>query len=427
MGLLDRLQHAWNAFRENDKGPPNRNFFYDPGKIYNQIGYSSNFRPDRVVPTRGQERSIINTVFNRIAVDVSMLDFKHVKLDDEGRFKEEVDGELNDRLTIDANKDQTGRDFIRDVVMSMFDEGCVAIVPVDTETDPSETSTKKILTWRTGKITQWYPDAVQLEVYNDQNGQKQSITLPKRDVAIIENPFYAIMNQPNSTLQRLIKKFALLDVTDAENASGKMNLIIQLPYVIKTDMRRAQAEQRRKDIEEQLSKSQYGIAYTDGTEHITQLNRPMENSLIKQIEYLTSMLFSQLGFEESILNGTADEKTMLNYMNRLIAPIACAITDEMSRKFITKTARTQGQVVMYFNSPFKLVPVDKIAEIADKFTRNEIMTGNEMRQVIGLKPSTDPDADVLRNKNLNKNAGEVTPQVFNANSSNPKQPEEKKE
>ena len=403
MGLFDRLQHAWNAFIQNDKGPPGDATFLSPKNSFFNYGMASSYRPDRIIVTRGQERSIINTIFNRIAVDVSMIDFKHVKLDDNYRFKEEMHNSLLDeRLTEFANKDQTSRDFIRDIVISMFDEGCVAVVPVDLDEDPNDTETRSILSWRTGKILEWFPDDVLVEVYDDTSGIKKTIKLPKKDVAIIENPFYAIMNQPNSILQRLNRKFALLDVTDAENASGKLNIIVQLPYVIKTTMRREQAEQRRKDIEGQLAASKYGIAYTDGTEHITQLNRPMENNLMKQIEYLTSMVLAQLGVDESILNGTADEKTMLNYTTRVLVPIACAITEEMSRKFLTKTARTQKQTIMYFNTPFKLVPVSQLADIADKFTRNEIMTSNEMRQVIGLVPSTDPDADVLRNKNLNK-------------------------
>lgn len=403
MGLFDRLQHAWNAFIQNDKGPPGDATFLSPKNSFFNYGMASSYRPDRIIVTRGQERSIINTIFNRIAVDVSMIDFKHVKLDDNYRFKEEMhDSTLDERLTVFANKDQTSRDFIRDIVISMFDEGCVAVVPVDLEDDPNDTETRNILSWRTGKILEWFPDEVLVEVYDDTSGIRKSIKLPKKDVAIIENPFYAIMNQPNSILQRLNRKFALLDVTDAENASGKLNIIIQLPYVIKTKTRQEQAEERRKDIEGQLATSKYGIAYTDGTEHITQLNRPMENNLMKQIEYLTSMVFAQLGVDESILNGTADEKTMLNYTSRVLVPIACAITEELSRKFLTKTARTQKQAIMYFNAPFKLVPVSQLADIADKFTRNEIMTSNEMRQVVGLVPSTDPDADVLRNKNLNK-------------------------
>ncbi len=414
MGLLDRLSHAWNAFF--GKGPP-----YDLNKQfiiprYENLGYSSTYRPDRVYSTRGQEKSLISTIYNRIAVDVANVDIRHVKLDDNGRFLEEVDSDLNNCLKIEANKDQTARELIRDIVISMFDEGCVAVVPIDTSFDPRETTSFNIETMRVGKILQWYPDNVQVEVYNDRIGQKQTITVPKKSTAIIENPFYSIMNEPNSVLQRLIRKFNLLDIVDAQNGSGKLNLIIQLPYVIKTEARQQQAAKRRDDIENQLAHSQYGIAYTDGTEKITQLNRPLENNLLSQIQYLTSMLYSQLGIEQSILNGTADEKTMLNYQNRTVVPILCAISEEFRRKFLTKTARSQKQTIMYFNDPFKLVQISNIAEIADKFTRNEIMTSNEIRQIVGMKPSKDPKADELRNKNLNQpeqalaqESGNVTP------------------
>lgn len=399
MGLLDRLSHAWNAFF--GKGPPYNleNQFRQP--VFVDLGMSSTYRPDRVYFTRGQEKSLINTVYTRISVDVSSIDIRHVRLDDNGRFKEEIESDLNNCLKIESNKDQTARSFIQDVVMSMFDEGCVAVVPVDTDIDPAVSDSYKILTMRTGKIVQWYPDDVQVEVYNDIIGQKQLITVPKKETAIIENPFYSIMNEPNSIAQRLVRKFNLLDVVDAQSGSGKLNLIVQLPYVIKTDARRNQAEKRRDDIENQLAKSQYGIAYTDGTEKITQLNRPAENNLFNQVQYLTSMLFSQLGVTESILNGTADEKTMLNYYNRTVVPILNAISEEFRRKFLTKTARSQKQTIMYFNDPFKLVQISNIAEIADKFTRNEIMTSNEIRQIVGLRPSDDPKADELRNKNLN--------------------------
>ena len=399
MGLLDRLSHAWNAFF--GKGPPYNleNQFRQP--VFVDLGMSSNYRPDRVYFTRGQEKSLINTVYTRISVDVSSIDIRHVRLDENGRFKEEIESDLNNCLKIESNKDQTARSFIQDIVMSMFDEGCVAVVPVDTDIDPAVSDSYKILTMRTGKIVQWYPDDVQVEVYNDIIGQKQLITVPKKETAIIENPFYSIMNEPNSIAQRLVRKFNLLDVVDAQSGSGKLNLIVQLPYVIKTDARRSQAEKRRDDIENQLAKSQYGIAYTDGTEKITQLNRPAENNLFNQVQYLTSMLFSQLGVTESILNGTADEKTMLNYYNRTVVPILNAISEEFRRKFLTKTARSQKQTIMYFNDPFKLVQISNIAEIADKFTRNEIMTSNEIRQIVGLKPSDDPKADELRNKNLN--------------------------
>lgn len=400
MGLLDRLSHAWNAFF--GKGPPFNENKLPPMPRYVDLGYSSTYRPDRVYFTRGQEKSLINTVYTRIGVDVASVDIRHVRLDDNNRYKEEMDSELNNCLVTEANKDQTARAFIQDIVMSMFDEGCVAVVPIDTDIDPKDSTSFKIETMRTGKIVQWYPDHVQVEVYNDRIGQKQTITVPKKTTAIIENPFYSIMNEPNSIAQRLMRKFNLLDVVDAQNGSGKLNLIIQLPYVIKTQARQEQAVKRRQDIEDQLAKSQYGIAYTDGTEKITQLNRPVENNLMNQIQYLTSMLFSQLGVTESILNGTADEKTMLNYYNRTVVPILNAISEEFRRKFLTKTARSQKQTIMYFNDPFKLAQISNIAEIADKFTRNEIMTSNEIRQVIGLLPSKDPKADELRNKNLNQ-------------------------
>lgn len=400
MGLLDRLSHAWNAFF--GKGPP-----FDMTKPviqprYLDLGYSTTYRPDRVYFTRGQEKTFVNTIINRIAVDAASLDVRHVKLDDQGRFNDYVKDDLDNCLTIEANKDQAARAFIQDIVMSMLDEGCVAVVPIDTDIDPKDSTSYKIETMRVGKILQWYPDNIQVECYNDRIGQRQTITVAKKTTAIIENPFYAIMNEPNSILQRLIKKLNLLDVIDAQSGSGKLNLIIQLPYVIKTATRQEQAAKRRDDIENQLAKSQYGIAYTDGTEKITQLNRPAENNLLSQVQYLTSMLFSQLGLTESILNGTADEKTMLNYQNRIIVPILCAITEEFRRKFLTKTARTQKQDIMYFVNPFRYVQASDMAEIGDKMTRNEIMTSNEIRQIVGLKPSTDPKADELRNKNLNQ-------------------------
>lgn len=404
MGLLDKLKHGWNAFF--GKGPP-----YDESKQYIisdyvNYGYSTSYRPDRIYSTKGQEKSLISTVYNRIAVDVAAVDIRHVRLDDNDRFSEEINSGLNNCLKIEANKDQTARQLIQDIVASMFDEGCVAVVPVDTSINPNIPGSIDIETLRVGKIIQWYPNHVRVELYNDIIGQKQEITVLKSRTAIIENPFYAIMNERNSILQRLITKFNLLDVIDAQTGSGKLNMIIQLPYVIKTDTRRDQAEKRRKDIEDQLATSKYGIAYTDGTEKITQLNRPAENNLMNQIQYLTSMLFSQLGLTEEILNGTADEKTMLNYMNRTVVPILRAIVEEFRRKFLTKTARTQGQTIMYFNEPFKLVTINNLAEAADKFTRNEIMSSNEFRQIMGLKPSSDPKADELRNKNLNKPAKE---------------------
>ena len=392
MGIRDRLQHAWNAFVYNN------NNYVDP----QNLGGLSTFKPDRVHFSRGVERSIVTSVYNRLALDVSSIAIKHVRLDENGRFKEEVDSGLQNCLNVEANIDQTGRAFLQDVVMSMLDEGCVAIVPVDTTIDPAKSGSYEINTMRTGKILEWYPAHVRVRVYNDRKGIHEELVLPKSSVAIIENPLYAVINEQNSTMQRLIRKLNLLDVVDEQTSSGKLDLIIQLPYVIKTDARRKQAEERRKDIEMQLSGSKYGIAYTDGTERITQLNRPAENNLMKQVEYLTSMLYSQLGLTQSIMDGSADDKTMLNYYNRTVEPILAAITDEIKRKFLTKTARAQKQTVMYFRDPFKLTPVVDLAEIADKFTRNEIMTSNEIRQIVGMKPATDPSADELRNKNLNQ-------------------------
>lgn len=396
MGITDRLQHAWNAFVNNE----NRSRYYDRGHI-------SSYKPDRVRFTRGNERSIVTSVYNRLALDASSMAIKHVRLDDNGRFTEEVNSGLQYCLNIEANIDQTGRAFLQDVVMSMLDEGCVAIVPVDTTINPMLSGSYEINTMRTAKILEWYPAHVRVRLYNDRKGIHEELILPKANVAIIENPLYAVINEPNSTMQRLIRKLNLLDVVDEQSSSGKLDLIIQLPYVIKSDARRKQAEERRKDIEMQLSGSKYGIAYTDGTERITQLNRPAENNLMNQVQYLTDMLYSQLGLTQSILDGSADDKTMLNYYNRTIEPILAAIVDEIKRKFLTKTARAQKQTIMYFRDPFKLVPVNDIAEIADKFTRNEIMTSNEIRQIVGMKPSKDPEADELRNKNLNKSAEEM--------------------
>ena len=387
--LGSRLRHAWNAFRNRD-----------PTEQFKDIGASYYYRPDRVRLTRGNERSIVTSIYNRIAIDVASIDIKHCRLDDNERFVSEIDSNLNSCLTLEANIDQTARAFRQDIVMSMFDEGCVAIVPVDTTLDPNKTNSYDILTMRTGKILEWYPQHVKVRVYNEKTGRKEDITVPKSTVGIIENPLYSIINEPNSTMQRLIRKLSLLDITDEQTASGKLDLIIQLPYVIKTEARRQQAENRRKDIEMQLASSKYGIAYTDGTERITQLNRSVENNLLKQIESLTSTLYSQLGITQAILDGTADEKTMLNYNNRTIEPIVSAIVDEMKRKFLTKTARSQKQTILFFRDPFKLVPVNDIAEIADKFTRNEITTSNEIRQIIGLKPSDDPKADKLINSNI---------------------------
>ena len=385
--LLSRLKHGWNAFVNNR----------DP--TYSQ-GVSYSYRPDRPRFTRGNERSIVTSVYNRIALDAAAINIKHCRLDDNDRLIEVLDSGLNSCLNLEANVDQTGRAFIQDCVMSMLDEGCVAIIPIETTLDPTITKSYDILSMRTGKILEWYPDKVKVRVYNDRTGRQEDIVLPKSTVGIVENPLYAVINEPNSTMQRLIRKLALLDVTDEQTASGKLDLIIQLPYVIKTEARRQQAENRRKDIEMQLAGSKYGIAYTDGTEKVTQLNRSVENNLMKQIEYLTNLLFSQLGITQTILDGTADDKTMLNYYTRTIEPIVAAIADEMKRKFISKTARSQKQSIVYFRDPFKLVPVNDMAEIADKFTRNEILTSNEIRQIVGMRPSKDPKADQLVNSNI---------------------------
>ena len=393
MSFGSRLKHAWNAFTGNIQ------------MNYRDLGMSYPYRADRPRMSRGNERSIVTSVYNRIALDVAALNVQHVRLDENGRFLSVIDDGLNNCLTLEANVDQTARSFIQDVVISMFDEGSVAIVPVDTTTDPNVSGSYDIQSLRVGQILDWYPQYIRTRVYNEQTGRKEDIVVPKSAVAIIENPLYAVINEPNSTMQRLIRKLNLLDVIDEQSGSGKLDLIIQLPYVIKTEARRQQAENRRKDIESQLSGSKYGIAYTDGTEHITQLNRSVNNNLMSQIEYLTSMLYSQLGITQSILDGTADEKTMLNYNNRTIEPIISAIVDEMKRKFLTKTARSQRQSISFFRDPFKLVPVNEIAEIADKFTRNEIMTSNEIRQVVGMKPSDNPRADELRNKNLSEPSG----------------------
>ena len=406
MSFGSRLKHAWNAFTGTDY------------TTYQDVGPGYSSRPDRIRLTRGNERSIITSVYNRIALDVAALNVQHIRLDENGRFLSVIQDGLNTCLTVEANIDQTARAFIQDIVVSMLDEGCVAIVPVDTTYDPSVTGSYDIQTMRVGKILDWYPQHVRVRLYNERTGTKENILVPKSTVAIIENPLYAVVNEPNSTMQRLIRKLNLLDVIDEQSGSGKLDLIIQLPYVIKTVARRQQAENRRKDIEAQLSGTKYGIAYADGTERITQLNRSVNNNLMSQIEYLTSMLYSQLGITQSILDGTADEKTMLNYNNRTIEPIISAIVDEMKRKFLTKTARSQSQSISFFRDPFKLVPVNDIAEIADKFTRNEIMTSNEIRQVIGMKPSDDPRADELRNKNLSapsESEPEINPPVEDEN------------
>lgn len=391
MGILDRFQRGWNAFVNNR----------DPTVYYQEYGSGYSYRPDRPRFTRGNERTIVTSVYNRIGLDASAINIYHCKLDDKNRFSSVVNSKLNDCLSLEANIDQTSRAFILDLVMSMLNEGCVAAVPVDTSTDPTVTGSFDILSMRTGRIVEWYPSHVRVSVYNDRVGRREEITLPKSSVAIIENPLFAVINEPNSTMQRLVRKLALLDVIDEQSGSGKLDLIIQLPYVIKTDARRDQAEKRRKDIEMQLAGSKYGIAYTDGTEKITQLNRSVDNNLMHQIEYLTNMVYSQLGITQAIMDGTADEQAMLNYYDRTVKPIMSAIVDEFNRKFLTKTARTQKQSIMYFREPFKLTPIDKLAEAADKFTRNEIMTSNEFRQIIGLPPSDDPKADKLINSNLN--------------------------
>ena len=396
MALTDRLQHAWNAFLNRD--PTYWRASYGPASYY---------RPDKIRPTMGNERSMVSSVYNRIALDVAYIDIFHARLDDDGRYIEQISSGLNECLKLSANVDQTVKAFIQDIVMSMMDEGVVAIVPVDTTINPEKSGSFDILSMRTGKIKEWYPEHVTVELYNEKTGRKEDLLLPKNTIGIIENPLYAVMNEPNSTLQRLIRKLNLLDVIDEQSGSGKLDLIIQLPYVIKTPARKQQAEERRRDIEMQLAGSKYGIAYTDGTEKITQLNRPVENNLMKQIEYLTNMLYSQLGLTQEILNGSADEKTMLNYYNRTIEPIVSSIVDEMKRKFLTKTARTQGQSIVYFRNPFKLVPVAELAEISDKLTRNEIASSNEIRQIIGWKPSDEPGADELRNKNLNQSKEEL--------------------
>ena len=390
LALGNRLKHAFNAFMNRDP------------TYYRNIGSGYSIRPDRPRLSRGNERSIVTSIFNRIAIDVSNIDIKHCRLDNNGRFIEEIDSGLNNCLGLEANIDQTGRAFIQDIVMSMLDEGCVAIVPVDTTLNPKITNSYDILSMRTGKIIEWYPAHVKVRVYNDKTGEKEDIILPKKQVGIIENPLYAVVNEPNSNMQRLIRKLSLLDVTDEQTASGKLDLIIQLPYAVKSDLRKRQADDRVKAIEDQLATNKYGIAYIDGTEKVTQLNRSVENNLLKQIEYLTGMAFSQIGITQSILDGSADEKTMLNYYNRTIDPIISVIVDEMKRKFLTKTARSQQQSILYFRDPFKLVPVNDIAEIADKFTRNEIMTSNEIRQIVGMKPSDDPKADELRNSNISQ-------------------------
>lgn len=399
MTFGSRLKNAWNAFF--NRAPTET--------AYRDYGPSSYVRPDRPRFNYGNERSIITAIFNRIALDVSAIDMFEVETDDDNRFLSIKKTGLNNCLTLEANIDQTGRAFCFDVAMSMLDEGVVALVPIETTVDPLKTSSYDILSMRTGKVVEWYPRYVKVEVYNDRTGKKEKIVLPKNMVSIVENPFYAVMNAPNSTLKRLIRKLNILDAIDEQSGSGRLDLIIQLPYTIKTDTRRQQAEQRRSDIEKQLTGSKYGIAYADGTERIVQLNRPVENNLLTQIKYLTELLFSQLGITQAILDGSAGEVEMLNYNNRIIEPILSAIVDEMKRKFLTKTARSQNRSIMFFKDPFKLVPVSQLAEISDKMTRNEIMTSNEVRQIIGLRPSDDPAADELRNKNLSQPTASQAP------------------
>lgn len=389
--FVSRIRHAWNAFLNKD-----------PTTTQSNYSYGSYYRPDRVRLTRGNERSILTSIINRIAIDVSSIDIYHCNLDDNNRLKDVRTSGLNNCLTIEANIDQSARAFKQDIVMSMLDEGCVALVPVDTTINPAQTESYDILTMRTGKVVEWYPTKVKVNVYNDRTGKREDLILNKSSVSIIENPLFSIMNEHNSTFQRLARKLVLLDAVDEQTSSGKLDLIIQLPYVIKSQARKDQANERRKEIENQLAGSKYGIAYTDGTEKITQLNRPVENNLMKQIEYLTSMLYSQLGITQSVMDGTADEKTMLNYYSRTIEPIISAIVSEMNRKFLSKTARSQKQSILFFRDPFKLVPINDIAEIADKFTRNEILTSNEIRQIIGRKPSEDPKADQLVNSNISQ-------------------------
>lgn len=408
-----RLKHAWNAFLNRD--PPSRSYYnlgggYSYRPYYQRLGYNT-------------DRTIVTAIYNRIAIDASTITIQHVKLDDNGRYDKTINSSLNERLTFSANKDQTGRAFIQDIVMSMLDEGVVAVVPIDTDVDPEGTESYKIKSMRVGKIVNWYPDHVRVKVYNDNTMNKEEITLPKSVVAIIENPFYAVMNEQNGTMQRMIRKLNLLDIVDEQTSSGKLDLIIQLPYVIKNDLRKKQAEERRQQIEDQLSGSKYGIAYTDGTEQITQLNRSLDNNLLKQVEYLTNMTYSQLGLTQEIMNGTADDMAMANYYSRTIEPIVSAIVDEFKRKFLTKTAISQKQSIVFFRDPFKLVPIDKVAEMADKFTRNEIMSSNEIRQVIGLKPSKDPSADELRNKNLNQSENQTVTMVPGKEANKPKETE----
>lgn len=408
--LWGRFKRSFNVFLNRD---PTDLYRRDVGEV------SYGYRPDRVRFTRGNERSIITAIYNRIALDAASVDILHTKLDENGRFVETINSGLNQCLTVEANADQTGRAYRQDIYQSILDEGCISMVPTDTDVNPEDTSSYDILTMRTGKILEWRPKSIKVKVYNERTGKREDVVVPKASTAVVENPFYAVMNEPSSTMQRLIRKLNILDAIDEQSGSGKLDMIIQLPYIIKTEARRQQAEDRRKDIEMQLASSKYGIAYTDGTERITQLNRPLDNNLMKQIEYLTETLYSQLGITQSILDGTADEKTMINYYSRTIEPLVAAVVDEMKRKFLTKTARTQGQSISFFRDPFKLVPVSEIATIADTFTRNEILTSNEIRQIIGMKPSKDPKADQLINSNISQpkeeaqnQTGEATEEIY---------------
>lgn len=414
MNPFSILKHSWNIFAYED-GPKRRSPTTGPGYYHN---------PNRTRFSRGNEKTIVTSVYNRIALDVASIDIRHVKMDEDNRFEDFIKSGLDNCLSVEANIDQTARNFVQDIVASMLDEGCVAVVPVDTTLDVSVTNSYDILTMRTGKITQWFPDKVTVLLYNELTGIKQEVTLPKSKVAIIENPLYAVINEPNSTMQRLIKKLSLMDSADEDLIAGNLDLIIQLPYAVKTESKRKLAEERRQELEAQLNGARYGVGYIDGTEHVTQLNRPVENNLMRQVEYLTNLLYSQLGLTQGILDGTADENTMNNYYNRTIEPILGAIVDEFNRKFLTKTARTQRQAVMYIRDPFKLLPVSQVSEIADKFTRNEIMTSNEFRQKIGMKPSKDPAADELRNKNLSQSKAALDAKANNQQENNNNQEEE---
>lgn len=413
ISFRDRLSHAWNVFKLKEK---------NEGEIYPRVqdyGLSTYRRPDRTRLRQSTERTMVASLYNRIAIDVSAVPIKHVRINQNGRYTETIDSSLNNCLSVEANIDQTGRELIMDCVLSMFDEGSVAVVPVDTSVNLTKTGSFDIESLRTGRIVQWFPEHVRIEIYNDRTGKKEEVTLPKDKVAIIENPFYSVMNEPNSTLKRLVRKLNLLDVIDEQSGYGKLDLIIQLPYTVKTEARRKEAENRRKSIEQQLSESKYGIAYADATEHITQLNRSLDNNLMNQVEYLTKTLYNELGITQEVFDGTADEQKMLNYYNSTLEPILSAITNEMTRKFLTKTARTQGQSVMFIKDPFRLVPVNNIADIADKFTRNEILSSNEVRSIIGVKPVDDERADELRNKNLNmskqQESGQIQPVITGEN------------